>query len=152
VPTTRLRRVVVVGVATDDPGFEGCPLLIEGYRPQCAGCTASYTCAAEAPKKSIVARCKPAHGRVERYTLNRCRAERRKLRPYPARKSPSRSTPMKLFRTVLFATFSTSIVVASGCGGVFESIFGGDDDKGASSSGSTSSGGFGGLDSGSGEG
>ena len=39
---------------------------------------------------------------------------------------------MKLLRTVLFGTFALSIVVASGCGGVFDSIFGdGDDNPGA---------------------
>jgi hypothetical protein len=36
---------------------------------------------------------------------------------------------MKLLRTVLFAAFGLSIVVASGCGGVFDSIFGDGDDK-----------------------
>ncbi|MBX3209534.1 MAG: carboxypeptidase regulatory-like domain-containing protein [Labilithrix sp.] len=36
---------------------------------------------------------------------------------------------MKPLRTVLFAAFGLSIVVASGCGGVFESIFGDGDDK-----------------------
>ncbi len=41
---------------------------------------------------------------------------------------------MKIVRTVLFGAFGLSIVVASGCGGVFESIFG-EDDKPSSSSG-----------------
>ncbi len=56
---------------------------------------------------------------------------------------------MKLLRTVVFATFSLSIVVASGCGGVFESIFGGgDDDKASSSGGPTGPIGFGDFDAG----
>jgi len=54
---------------------------------------------------------------------------------------------MKLVRTVLFATFSLSIVVGSGCGGVFESIFGGGDDP-PPGSGPTGPVGFGRLDGG----
>lgn len=43
---------------------------------------------------------------------------------------------MKLLRSLLFAAFGTSIVVASGCGGILGSLFGdGDDDNGGGSSG-----------------
>jgi hypothetical protein len=58
---------------------------------------------------------------------------------------------MKLLRTGLSMAFALSIVVASGCGGVFESIFGDGDDP---PPGGTPTGpiGFGGNDSGAGEG
>ena len=59
---------------------------------------------------------------------------------------------MKLLRTALFATFSLSIMVASGCGGVFDSIFGDGADTPSSSGGPTGPIGFGGLDAGGGEG
>jgi hypothetical protein len=55
---------------------------------------------------------------------------------------------MKLLRTFLFATFGLSIVVASGCGGVFESIFGGGDDDKKAGNGSPGQLGFGNNDDG----
>lgn len=54
---------------------------------------------------------------------------------------------MRLLRTILFATFSLSVVVASGCGGVFGSIFGDDDDP-PNAGGPPGSLGFGGGDGG----
>jgi hypothetical protein len=58
---------------------------------------------------------------------------------------------MKLLRIGLFAAFGLSIVVASGCGGVFESIFGGGGDDDPPANGPPGSLGFGGDDGGGGE-